>query len=506
MPKCATEQITNPATGRCVKLSGKVGQDLVKQYKAGKITLAPEDHAKIAGEHEQPEEIKAPETPKQITPPKSHVEMEMPVAPSEKANEPHISGFVKELLRKRAKEAKSRLEKKELETLKAYCKASPADRNKILLHPYTHSATTTTVPVYSLILPKLTDCLTKPHLFKRERLFSIVDMVFKNTSHSALDSSLANLCGLAPDFSLDLDWVFKQNEYIASLPLKLLYTAVGYTFQGDVMANNYMRGKYQRTKLMESFIGNDHPLLFQFIDEVKATKDFAKIFTLEASKFFKKIPDEKEQNKDKPVEMMVQSVLQNIDVLENHAEGLVLMFKVGRDLNDDFWKRVIARYCEDLQSIIRNAPPIGQMMKVYRGVKNDHYLKGTVKQTGFKYPGYLEDTKYYRNDGFVSTTIDRRTAEGFLKGGKNKSFNVITLLPGARCLMLFGATRFKAEYEVLLGLETVYLIRQKNIDCKLGLKMPLTADACQSFASENWSKQVDMLKKDVKVSDIVVVK
>jgi hypothetical protein len=239
-------------------------------------------------------------------------------------------------------------------------------------------------------------------------------------------------------------------------------------------------------------------MLFQFIDEVKATKDVSRIFTAEALKYYS---TQKLFN-----DVTFIEALQNIEALDNDAERLKFMVRISYDCNDAFWKRVIARYCEDLQSVIRNAPPIGQMMKVYRGVMDDHYLKGTVKQTGFKYPGYLEDTKYYRNDGFVSTTIDRRTAEGFLKGGNNGSFNVITLLPGARCLMLFGATRFKAEYEVLLGLETVYLIRQKNIDCKLGLKMPLTADACQSFASENWSKQVNMLKKNVKVSDIVVVK
>jgi hypothetical protein len=268
-----------------------------------------------------------------------------------------------------------------------------------------------------------------------------------------------------------------------------------------------MRDKYSRAKLMEGFGGKDHPLLFQFIDEVKATKDFSKVMKTESFNFFSKLVWSDEKDKGK---MTVVDALQNIDALENDAERLVIMFKVGRECNDAFWKRVIARYCEDLQSVIRNAPPVGQMMKVYRGVKNDYYLKGTVKQKGFHYSGYLADTKYYLNDGFVSTSISRDIAYDFLKGDKC-CFNVITLLPGARCLMLFGASRFKEEQEVLLGLETVYLIRQKKVDCKFdtnGFTHKLEGDACQKIydvtvASDKWP--APYLYRDITVSDIVVV-
>ena len=61
-----------------------------------------------------------------------------------------------------------------------------------------------------------------------------------------LDESISN--------QLDLEWFDKQAQYKTSLNIQDIVTLFGYTLAGDVIANNYLRGKLLKKFLIQVLI------------------------------------------------------------------------------------------------------------------------------------------------------------------------------------------------------------------------------------------------------------
>ena len=144
------------------------------------------------------------------------------------------------------------------------------------------------------------------------------------------------------------------------------------------------------------------------------------------------------------------------------------MHAIGYWLNDKFWERVIKRFSDDLEKIIKNAPRVEKIMKVYRGTHDDYFLKSNLK-----------NKNYYLNDGFISTSLSRVVAENVKQNQLEFSeccILVITLLPGSHVLPLFSVSQYPNEQEILLGKETVYLIRKQKRRCKKGNQNVLVSD------------------------------
>jgi hypothetical protein len=125
---------------------------------------------------------------------------------------------------------------------------------------------------------------------------------------------------------------------------------------------------------------------------------------------------------------------------------------LGDYLSDSFLRKLLDRFGSDLQHIIDNAPPIKKLMVLYRGVKTDYYLKG-------------KEGHYYKSDGFVSTSVSVSKATGFTNklittNPPHCCMKRVTLLPGTKALVIMGVSHYPDEKEVLLGLNTKYLVRK----------------------------------------------
>ena len=101
-----------------------------------------------------------------------------------------------------------------------------------------------------------------------------------------------------------------------------------------------------------------------------------------------------------------------------------------------------------MTDLFRQAPPISEPLRVFRGVKPHHFPTddiGTVKT--------------YR--GFTSTSLHRRVAEGFSEG-----MPVLEILipPGATALYLKPVSDYPKEFELLLPHNAKYVILDKRAD------------------------------------------
>jgi hypothetical protein len=258
------------------------------------------------------------------------------------------------------------------------------------------------------------------------------------------------------------DWLKEMNNYVSNLSTKYLYTMVGYTYYGDVVANNYMRNTLSETKFMEDLKNvaiwtTYHPLFYQAIDLIRKTDDISSILSK---------PDASSVTK-------VMTLLKNVNLPIN--EVYVNLRKNATLFSyDKFWKSVIQAFIDDLNRIIMNAPPIKTTMVVYRGSKDSYYLKGNV--------GHV-----YKTDSFVSTSLDLQSALNFSKG--TCCFKRITLLPGTRVLMLAGISHFQNEIEFLLSTKSqFYLTNEKR------------------YISRDTTNLCPNKKTDILVTDAVVIK
>ena len=500
--KCSNLQIYNPATNRCVLLSGKIGMKLVLQHVNGQIVLSASDIDKA---------MKYPPTsklfqhlkkvPAEI---KSHGKAVVPV--------PLIGSKIKKQLIKIAQKAKNVTSNRYHDDAhKNYCDTPISKRPVVLRTPFVVKDYTTIFPTYILRRDRIMQHFKNSKLISTESLFQIDHNQFKLKTKVDNQNERwvlnENLCGSTSksindmlESTIDYDWIRKQNEYILNLSLKELCTILGYTFHGDVIVNNYHRGKLSETAFIQGFgdyYGEEkpHPVFFQFLDEIANTKNITDIIKpgMESATV---VVMGLQKDRTGIVKDFVQSVHsgkhkgQTMTNFDKHA----IMVDIARHLKFEFWNLVIKRFSDDLQSILKNAPRISKTMNVYRGVKNDFYLDGN-KRVGTKKKWMTEaNTPYYANDGFVSTSVSRLKAYSFINQSSLCCFKKITLLPGTTALLLFGVSYFPDEMEILLGIETIYLIRKKKQKCNFYLD-----PAVSSFCHQNERKVV------VQTSDIVVV-
>jgi hypothetical protein len=114
------------------------------------------------------------------------------------------------------------------------------------------------------------------------------------------------------------------------------------------------------------------------------------------------------------------------------------------NLKPIFWMKAIEMFTNDLNRIIKNSPPLRKKLVVFRGVKTDYYLTGSKN-------------KFYKNQGFVSTSLSYRLSRNFA-GGKC-CLKRIVLLPGTKCLFISGLSRFPNEIEILLPTNSIFYVQ-----------------------------------------------
>ena len=246
--------------------------------------------------------------------------------------------------------------------------------------------------------------------------------------------------------NIDYEWFVKNNEYIASLSKKEIFTIYGYTYYGDQLMKKYIFGKLDVDRLIRSIDLKDYhvekyfPFFFQLMDIIKElpVKDI--------------VADSSEENKI--MNLRIVRFKQKIDKYE--SEDLYNLYKNilenVKNMKKNILTLCIDRYIADLSTIIENAPATTKTMKVYRGVEDDYYFKNRKKNV------------YFKNETFVSTSFNPDIAHIFKNKYNKCCISEITLLPGTKCLWISGVSHFPGENEILLNINTTYLIRSHKVE------------------------------------------
>lgn len=512
---CAANEIYDPEFHECISLQDSHVGYLVDKHISGEIQLLPHDVLKVHALPKYKKMIAANYT--KLVPPSKKKEVLKKQLPP-----PKISAKLADKLKLVAKQTRERVANHYANPEhKAYCNASPTKRLSMLRPPVLSQTISVSLPLYKLqhqtmILHMQDPTLhtKQPYMLPTNDTFKVsISMDSHNKSWKLQESVIGrkgNYVEEIMDTMVDYEWFRLQNEYIRNLPFRSLYTVLGYTNVGDVLVNNYHRGTLTPDRFYAYFnpIGAQHnffmtgarvyPLFYQFIDEIRDCTYRPISSGQEKTTILAKIGNGTSQDTVEEIVNNIKTGIRKKRKLTDY-EMYMYMLHIGKHLSMYFWKRVIQRFSSELQEILRKAPKPQKMMYVYRGVKDDYYLQGTKNANKV----YLKGKTFYRNDGFVSTSLDVDKAYYFVDPTaalpttdttrKRCCFQRITILPGSTCLLLTG-TSYYQEMEILLGLDTIYYMRETK---KVKYYLPLN--------NNNYCIK-DAPRVPTFTSDIVIVK
>lgn len=240
---------------------------------------------------------------------------------------------------------------------------------------------------------------------------------------------------LQPDLDLDLEWFKRCNDYLEGLSVRDVYTMQSYSWHGDQIANTYcLQYKDQPQKIFsDDFVeylqsdvsgggfgssagGKTIPFFFQFFD------------------FW---PDQAGSASEK-------------------YEWLEGALSEGKILDKALWRKVVAKYVEDLTRIIAGAPGLTKDITVYRGTRSHYYSN--------KLGG-----EFY-NTGFMSTSYMANVTQSFANPSGGCCLSVYKLKRGTKCMWMDPITQVEAldpsttgEAEILLAPGVAWKIADKRV-------------------------------------------
>lgn len=296
-------------------------------------------------------------------------------------------------------------------------------------------------------------------------------------------------------FEMDTKWLQRQKNYIMKMNKYDLFTLKGYTHYGDILVNSLLRDviDLDRVKTMnnEFFSTFDYfPVYFQ-LDYVvtqmvsksklalyalfdKPNETMVKLYTKTTNKT---IP------RTSPLSKYIEIMTTNYTKWK-HSDKYIVLVSLWSFLHHSIHKKVIMLFEQDLSRIINQAPPLTKDIVVFRGVRNDFYLKGA--RNG-----------YYKNIGFVSTSMDIEKAQFFQRLGDEERSECciqrITLVRGTKALLMMPISQYGDEKEILLNHGSTYKIIEPKIQ--------------KTFYNNSFEKPYDVCMTDtyqVYVSEIVL--
>jgi hypothetical protein len=344
---------------------------------------------------------------------------------------------------------------------KKFCKTGNVS---FLKEPIVSHITWTMVPFKSLYYNNVMS-LDKSMIFTSQA--SVIDPIFQSfVEFNNYNGKFLVKQSVFNTVMYDEEWIRSQLEYIYSLPKHDLMTLKGYTYGGDVMANNYLRGTLNERKTSNfqvEFMNSIYmyfPLYFQL--ERYFTKHADKLQKLFEKKHLEqkvhrmtKVPDERGLLKS------VATISEWLDIFKSHHHTMKhslkysLLIPLWGYITHDACIQVIKLFIEDLTRILDSAPMLSKPTILYRGVSSDYYLKGAVKGV-------------YQNNGFVSSSLDIDIAKAFQKMNlepdkpSNCCIQRILVLKKSPCLLMLPISSYPEEKEVLLQNESIYVIQSKK--------------------------------------------
>lgn len=265
------------------------------------------------------------------------------------------------------------------------------------------------------------------------------------------------------DVEIDKDWLNEQHEYLKTLTREELFNVYGYTRNGDVFVNNFMRGTLDDAFFriyLDTFKDDEDkyfPLFFPALDALSVNVT--------------KIQEIYEKVLIDPLNVVNQKKLVQLRrrTTKNTTKYLLLL-SILKDTKVEWWHHVIRMYSHSLEAIIRKAPPTKKKMYIYRGVKTDFYLDKFKNERNPIFPsrGFVS-TSSSINVAYDFTTKDNYVKKendilGIQDNSRHCCFMRITVLPGTRMLLTAGMSYFHHEAEFLLSRDTVFYIVKSSTE------------------------------------------
>jgi hypothetical protein len=340
---------------------------------------------------------------------------------------------------------------------------------------------------------------------------------------------------------LDIGWFNKTNKYVSNLNIEDLFAIKAYTYNGDVFINNRLRNLEpdEMNKCLKTISGDKYvkqqrtyfPLFFPILEIIFAEDDMKKLIDEKKVKDFDAANTDVQPIKNTNVQPIKNTNVQpikntNVQPIKDTLYELIINIKEYKDLNNTELKDITPGYMQyfnqtdrsklyiiivlvarilkeeivikaidklilKLNEIIKKSPPTEKKMIVYRGDKTDTYFKNDTKNKTDTY--FKNDTKnkFFKNKGFISTTLsyvnatiftDGNNLDKSLKTSEDCCMKEITILPGSKLLFVGGVSTVPREIEFVLGTNTTYLMRKyrdkvygkDNMHCNHGNTRPTT--------------------------------
>lgn len=250
------------------------------------------------------------------------------------------------------------------------------------------------------------------------------------------------------EMELDVQWLERQNRYIMTLGIEKMFNVYGYSYNGDVFVNNYIRGTFKVPEFQEYLRRFDvesviyFPLFFPMVRVLKkyVDTDLRIIFDNPASA------------NDALRDKIVAAVKSDMENSERYRALVPLAHHFSFER---FWVAVLELYRDSLEDIIRRAPATTAPMVLYRGVESDYFLT--------KFMADHLDRMHIANS-FVSTSSSVTVAAEYTNKDTHCCFMRIYVPKGTHMLLVAGVSRFNTESEFLLGHKTQFYITKTKVE------------------------------------------
>lgn len=271
---------------------------------------------------------------------------------------------------------------------------------------------------------------------------------------------------ISNELQMDTEWLYKQKQYIYNLSKYDIFTLKGYTHYGDILVNSFLRDVLDfdmiRNRNKDYFNSVFYfPVFFQlehFVSNLSAKKNKLGIYSMFTVPTGTKIRMYTSSSKNIPssgkLQVYIDLMINKFSLL-SLSDKYIILVSLWNYMHNDIYKYVIKQFYEDLARIITESPALRKDIKVYRGVKDDYYLRGA--KNGI-----------YKNIGFISTSLDVEKAQMFQQMDNNKQnesccIKVIKLLKGTKALLMMPVSQYGDEKEVLLNHASIYTISSPKV-------------------------------------------
>jgi hypothetical protein len=209
-------------------------------------------------------------------------------------------------------------------------------------------------------------------------------ITLKTTNYDRMNLMMKDIDAKFND-QLDIKWFNEMNLYLSKLNVDALFALKAYTFIGDRLINNRVRGTLDLNKMKQMILEPNiyFPLFFPFLEIIFEKNELTEL------------TNEKNGNALNLLTKMIKNILlfkknanagkatymaywYNMD-LQVRKTTYTSMLDILIIMNEELVILAIDKLSKHVDDIIKNSPPTKKKMILYRGDKSDEYF---TKNTG----------------------------------------------------------------------------------------------------------------------------